>query len=67
MKQQKKQEFIRIHISYLAEDLWQLTGKKEEMIEMLGIFIAPGRMKCALLSLKTLIKAIEKHEQSPKN
>jgi len=41
--------------------------KKEEILEMLGIFISPGRMKCALLSLKTLIKAIEKHEQSPKN
>ena len=35
---------------------------EKDMVEMLGIAISPTRMKCALLPLKALRRALEKYE-----
>ena len=43
-----------------VEDLKNI--KREDILNMLGIPIGIVRMKCALLSLKTLSKGLEKHE-----
>ena len=52
-------------ISMLTDKIKGMEVKKakeltrEEILDMLGIPIGPVRMKCALLSLKVLIKGIE--------
>lgn len=42
------------------DDVKKLT--KEDITAMLGITISPGRIKCALLSLKAVMKGIEEYE-----
>ncbi len=46
------------------EDLYGIT--KEDIFEMLGTEIGPGRIKCALLSLKTLMKGVEEWQSKQK-
>jgi len=42
------------------KDIEKLT--KDDMMKMLGINVGIGRIKCALLSLKTVSKALEKNQ-----
>ncbi len=39
------------------------TLQREDILEMLGIPVGPVRMKCALLSLKTVVRGIEECTQ----
>ena len=43
------------------DDVKKLT--KEDITTMLGITISPGRIKCVLLSLKSVMKGIEEYEK----
>lgn len=43
------------------KDLYAIT--REDIFEMLGTEIGPGRIKCALLPLKTLMKGVEEWEE----
>lgn len=47
-----------------VDEIKKLT--KQDILDMLGIKIGFGRMKCALLSLKVAIKAVDQYKENIK-
>jgi nitrogen fixation protein NifU and related proteins len=39
----------------------------EKTLQLLGVTLSPARLKCALLSLETLKKALHQHKNPPEN